>query len=51
MMDRGEKTVPAGSDLSLKKKELLSSAMKRTSEWYASCLLKLMLLWLFVKCT
>ncbi|KHN12984.1 BTB/POZ domain-containing protein [Glycine soja] len=38
MMDRGqEKTVPAGCDLSLKKKELLSSAMKRTSEWYASC--------------
>ncbi|KAK7367605.1 hypothetical protein VNO80_09620 [Phaseolus coccineus] len=36
MMDRGEKTVPAGSDLSLKKKELLSSAMKRTSEWIFS---------------
>ncbi|CAJ1929351.1 unnamed protein product [Sphenostylis stenocarpa] len=37
MMDLGqEKTVPAGSDLSLKKKELLSSAMKRTSEWIFS---------------
>uniref|UniRef100_A0A0R0HMB2 NPH3 domain-containing protein n=1 Tax=Glycine max TaxID=3847 RepID=A0A0R0HMB2_SOYBN len=37
MMDRGqEKTVPAGCDLSLKKKELLSSAMKRTSEWIFS---------------
>ncbi|KAL2348328.1 hypothetical protein Fmac_002328 [Flemingia macrophylla] len=37
MMDRGqEKTVPAGSDLSQKKKELLSSAMKRTSEWIFS---------------
>ncbi|XP_020230341.1 BTB/POZ domain-containing protein SR1IP1 [Cajanus cajan] len=35
MMDQ-EKTVPAGSDLSLKKKELLSSAMKRTSEWIFS---------------
>lgn len=34
MVDRGqEKTTPAASDLSLKKKELLSSAMKRTSEW------------------
>ncbi|RDY04969.1 BTB/POZ domain-containing protein [Mucuna pruriens] len=37
MMDRGqEKIVPAGTDLSLKKKELLSSAMKRTSEWIFS---------------
>lgn len=37
MMDRGqEKTEHAGSDLSLKKKELLSSAMKRTSEWIFS---------------
>ncbi|KAK7307674.1 hypothetical protein VNO77_40936 [Canavalia gladiata] len=37
MVDRGqEKTVPADSDLFLKKKELLSSAMKRTSEWIFS---------------
>ncbi|XP_068467284.1 BTB/POZ domain-containing protein SR1IP1 isoform X2 [Phaseolus vulgaris] len=36
MMDRGEKIVAAGIDLSLKKKELLSSAMKRTSEWIFS---------------
>ncbi|KAK7406469.1 hypothetical protein VNO78_08095 [Psophocarpus tetragonolobus] len=37
MMDRGQdKTVPAGGDFSLKKKELLSSAMKRTSEWIFS---------------
>ncbi|QCD91396.1 hypothetical protein DEO72_LG4g2361 [Vigna unguiculata] len=36
MVDLGEKTVPAGGDLSLKKKELLSSAMKRTSEWIFS---------------
>lgn len=35
-MDRGEKIVAAGIDLSLKKKELLSSAMKRTSEWIFS---------------
>ena len=43
MVDRGqEKTIPAASDLSLKKKkELLSSAMKRTSEWYAYVLLRL----------
>ncbi|XP_014521445.1 BTB/POZ domain-containing protein At5g67385 [Vigna radiata var. radiata] len=36
MVDLAEKTVPAGGDLSLKKKELLSSAMKRTSEWIFS---------------
>ncbi|XP_061338889.1 BTB/POZ domain-containing protein SR1IP1-like [Gastrolobium bilobum] len=37
MVDRGqEKTIPAAIDLSLKKKELLSSAMKRTSEWIFS---------------
>ncbi|XP_027360258.1 BTB/POZ domain-containing protein SR1IP1 [Abrus precatorius] len=37
MVDRGqEKTVPDGCDMSLKKKELLSSAMKRTSEWIFS---------------
>ncbi|KAK7252782.1 hypothetical protein RIF29_36984 [Crotalaria pallida] len=37
MVDIGQETIiRAGSDLSLKKKELLSSAMKRTSEWISS---------------
>ncbi|XP_004511862.1 BTB/POZ domain-containing protein SR1IP1-like isoform X2 [Cicer arietinum] len=37
MVDRGQdKTTTTASDLSLKKKELLSSAMKRTSEWIFS---------------
>lgn len=44
MVDRGqEKITPAASDMSLKKKELLSSALERTSEWYAYILLKPML--------
>ncbi|KAE9606811.1 hypothetical protein Lal_00025707 [Lupinus albus] len=37
MVDRGQETITrAGSDVTLKKKELLSSAMKRTSEWISS---------------
>jgi len=35
MVDRSlDKTTTSASDLSLKKQELLSSAMKRTSDWY-----------------
>jgi hypothetical protein len=35
MVERGQvKTTTSASDLSLKKQELLSSAMKRTSDWY-----------------
>lgn len=45
MVDRGQdKTTTTASDLSLKKKELLSSAMKRTSEWYI-CLCSSKMLW------
>ena len=41
MVDRDQqKTTPPAGDLSSKKKELISSAMRRTSEWYASDLLK-----------
>ncbi|OIW10929.1 hypothetical protein TanjilG_27875 [Lupinus angustifolius] len=37
MVDHGHETIiRAGSDVSQKKKELLSSAMKRTSEWISS---------------
>ena len=32
--DQEEKATPATSDMAMKKKELLSTALKRTSEWY-----------------
>lgn len=40
VLDQEEAAMPT-VDMSSKKKELLTSAMKRTSEWFASYLLRI----------